>query len=93
MHQTLETYLDIFCNCEWNNWFKLLSLAEFTYNNTFQNSTKMSFFFANYSFHLSFFGGSRSSPGSLSPFHVTSTTEEFTFYLHEVYQYLMQNLK
>jgi len=33
MNQTLEAYLRIFCNCDQNDWFELLPLAEFAYNN------------------------------------------------------------
>jgi len=35
MNQILETYLRIFRNCDQNDWFELLSLADFPYNNAF----------------------------------------------------------
>ena len=54
MNQTLEAYLHIFYNYDQNDWFELLPLAEFTYNNAVQESTKMSPFFANHSFHWHF---------------------------------------
>ena len=34
MNQTLEQYLRIYCNYEQDNWANLLSLAEFSYNNS-----------------------------------------------------------
>src|SRR5436190_4718397 len=42
MNQTLEAYLRIFCNHDQDDWFDLLPLAEFAYNNVTQESTKMS---------------------------------------------------
>ena len=66
MNQTLETYLRIFCNYKQNDWFELLLLAEFAYNNVHQESTKMSPFFTNYGFHLPFLAESQFSPGSPS---------------------------
>jgi len=55
LNQTLETYLCIICNREQNNWFELLSLTEFTLNNAWQESTKISLFFANNRFYLAEF--------------------------------------
>jgi len=44
-------YLRIYVNYQQDNWFQLLGLAEFSYNNAEQSSTKKSPFFANYGFH------------------------------------------
>ena len=51
-NQTLEQYLQIFCNYQQDNWYTLLLLAEFTYNNTPSATTGISLFFANKSYHL-----------------------------------------
>jgi len=90
MNQTLETYLRILCNYEQNDWFEVLSLAKFAYNNAFQESTKMSPFFANYGFHPCFLAESN-SPGS--PTYAAPAAEKFVSYLHEVHERLVQNVK
>ena len=46
-NQTLEQYLQIFCNYQQDNWYTLLPLAEFAYNNTLSATTGISPFFAN----------------------------------------------
>ena len=50
-NQTLEQYLRIFCNYQQDNWFTLLPLAEFAYNNTPSATTGVSPFFANKGYH------------------------------------------
>ena len=50
-NQTLEQYLRIFCNYQQDNWYTLLPLAEFTYNNTPSSTTGISPFFANKGYH------------------------------------------
>jgi len=54
MNQTLEQYLRIYCNYQQDNWSNLLSLAEFSYNNAYQSTTKCSPFYANYGYHPTF---------------------------------------
>ena len=51
-NQTLEQYLQIFCNYQQDNWYTLLLLAEFTYNNTPSATTRISPFFTNKGYHL-----------------------------------------
>jgi hypothetical protein len=34
VNQTLEQYLQIYCNFQQDNWHTLLPIAEFCYNNT-----------------------------------------------------------
>jgi transposase InsO family protein len=51
VNQTLEQYLRIFCDYQQDNWYELLPLAEFTYNNAKHSSTQISPFFANYGYH------------------------------------------
>jgi len=50
-NQTLEQYLQTYCDYQQTNWAKLLPLAEFTYNNTSSSTTGMSPFFANKGYH------------------------------------------
>src|SRR5271167_1048341 len=51
VNQVLEQYLRIFCDYQQDDWFKLLPLAEFAYNNAQHASTKTSPFYANYGYH------------------------------------------
>ena len=51
-NQTLEQYLWIFCNYQQDNWYTLLPLAEFAYNNTLSATTGISLFFANKGYNL-----------------------------------------
>ena len=50
-NQTLEQYLRIFCNYQQDNWYMLLPLGEFAYNNTPSTTTGISPFFANKGYH------------------------------------------
>ena len=50
-NQTVEQYLHIFCNYQQDNWYTLLPLVEFTYNNTPSSTTGISPFFANKGYH------------------------------------------
>ena len=51
VNQSLEQYLRQYCNYEQDNWYDLLPLAEYAYNNSATMATQMSPFFANYGFH------------------------------------------
>ena len=50
-NQTLEQYLRIFCNYQQDNWYTLLLLVEFAYNNTLSATTRISPFFTNKGYH------------------------------------------
>jgi hypothetical protein len=50
----LEQYLQAYCNYQQNSWNHLLPMAEFCYNNSCSESTKVSPFFTNYSYHPCF---------------------------------------
>ena len=54
VNQVLEQYLQCSINYHQDNWVDLLPLAEFAYNNTIQDSTKQTPFFANYGHHPRF---------------------------------------
>jgi hypothetical protein len=51
LNQTLEQYLQIFCNYKQDNWSELLPLAEFTYNSAPSTTAGVSPFFANIGYH------------------------------------------
>src|SRR5437667_2019071 len=51
VNQVLEQYLRIFCDYQQDNWYQLLPLAEFVYNNAQNASTGVSPFYANYGYH------------------------------------------
>ena len=51
VNQTLEQYLRAFCNYDQNDWYELLPLAEYTYNNSMTEATGMSLFYANYGYN------------------------------------------
>jgi len=51
---TLEQYLRVYCNYQHDDWGRLLPIAEFCYNNTQTETTKITPFFANYGYHRRF---------------------------------------
>ena len=51
VNQTLEQYLQIYCDYQQDDWHQLLPLAEFVYNNAHNSSTHVSPFFANSGYH------------------------------------------
>ena len=50
-NQTLEQYIQVYCNYQQDNWFGLLPLAEFTYNNAPSVTTTVTLFYANKGYH------------------------------------------
>ena len=51
-NQTLKQYLHVYCNYQQDNWFKLLSLMKFAYNNAPSTTTGVSSFFTNKGYYL-----------------------------------------
>ncbi len=51
MNQTVETYLRHYINKNQNNWVQLLSTAQFVYNNTQNETTEETPFWANYEYN------------------------------------------
>jgi len=51
VNQVLGGYLRIFVNYDQDDWYHLLPLAEFAYNNSVTNAHNMTPFFANYGYH------------------------------------------
>jgi hypothetical protein len=87
MNQTLEQYIRIYCNYQQDDWFDLLPLAEFAYNNVTQESTKMSPFYANYGFNPRFLSEVQ-LPKDSAP-----AAEDFALHLHEIHERLVENVK
>jgi hypothetical protein len=88
MNQTLEAYLHIFCSYEQDDWFNLLPLAEFAYNNATQQSTKMSPFYANYGLHPRFI-----SQIQVPSEHAAPAAADFAMHLHNIHDRLVENVK
>lgn len=51
VNSVMEQYLRGYVNYEQDNWSDLLPIAEFAYNNSWHNSSKMSPFMASYGYH------------------------------------------
>jgi hypothetical protein len=51
VNQSLEMFLRTFVNYDQDDWYQLLPLAEYAYNNSVTSATNMSPFFANYGFN------------------------------------------
>ena len=50
-NQTLEQYIWVYCNYQQDNWFTLLLLVEFAYNNALSVTTTVTLFYANKGYH------------------------------------------
>jgi hypothetical protein len=88
MNQTLEAYLRISCSYNQDDWVDWLPLAEFAYNNSRQESTKMTPFFANYGYNPRFI-----SQFEIPPEHSAPAAEDFGSHLHEIHERLVENVK
>jgi Integrase zinc binding domain/Chromo (CHRromatin Organisation MOdifier) domain/Integrase core domain len=86
VNQVLEQYLRIFCDYQQDNWFELLPLAEFSYNNAQHASTLMSPFFANYGVNPRFSLQVSNDP-SQNP-----AAEDLVARLKTIHQQLKENL-
>jgi len=80
-NSTLEQYLRAYVNYEQGDWKELLPMAEFAYNNGYQESTKHTPFFANYGTNPEYqaighvIQGRTTSPEDMSQLHDTLQTE------------------
>ena len=54
MNQVIEQYLRIFLSYQQDDWINYLPLAEFSYNNTIHQSTRMTPFYAARGYHPRF---------------------------------------
>ena len=50
-NQSLEGYLQLYCNYQQDNWPNLLPVAEFAYNNAPHSTMQVSPFFTNYRYN------------------------------------------
>ena len=89
MNQILEQYLWLYCNYQQDDWYNLLPLAEFAYNNTYQDTTKASLFYANYS-HYSRFNPELYSKTTTS---ISMSTEKCTKFLWGLHDWLVKTIK
>ena len=84
-NQTLEQYLQSYCNYQQDNWSELLPLAEFTYNNAPSATTRVSPFFANKGYHPNI---------SVYPEHnmTSARAHEYAVNLDSLHQYLHEEM-
>ena len=81
MNQTLEQYLQVYCNYQQDNWLDLLPITKFAYNNALNAITGISPFFANKGYHLSI-------SACLDQDLVSSTARHFVTDLEELHTQL-----
>jgi hypothetical protein len=86
VNQTLEQYLQIYCNFQQDNWHTLLPIAEFCYNNTPSSTTGVSPFFANKGYNPAFSIHSEYVLASLK-------AQELVTDLHELHSKLWINIQ
>ena len=80
-NQTLEQYIRVYCNYQQDNWFTLLLLTEFAYNNAPSATTTVTPFYANKGYHPNF---------TIHPERELSSSyaQEFVTDLEELHQHL-----
>jgi hypothetical protein len=88
VNQTLETYLRAFVNYEMSNWYDLLPVAEFAYNNAKGASTKMTPFFANYGYHPA-----AHNPTELRTIARNPASRLYAHWMKEVHEEAIKNLQ
>jgi hypothetical protein len=86
IYQTLEQYLQIYCNFQQNNWHSLLPITEFCYNNTPSSTTGVLPFFANKGYNPVFTIHSEYELASLK-------AQELVTDLQELYSKLWVNIQ
>ena len=89
MNQIMEQYLRLYCNYQQDNWYELLPLAEFAYNNAYQDTTKASPFYANYGLHPHF----NPELHSKATTSISISTEERAKLLWSLYDQLVKTVK
>ena len=84
-NQTLEQYIRVYCNYQQDNWFMLLPLVEFAYNNAPSTTTTITPFYANKGYHLNL---------TIHPERELSSscTQEFITDLDELHQHLREHM-
>jgi hypothetical protein len=87
LNQILEQYLRAFCDYAQDNWVELLPLAQFAYNNAFQESIKTSPFYATYGYNPAF-DGQLAITSAASP-----AAEEYVDYLKALHEVLKDEMR
>ena len=84
-NQTLEQYIRVYCNYQQDNWYQLLPLGEFVYNNAPSATMKVTPFYANKGYHPNL---------TIHPErNLTSPrAQEFVTDLDELHQHLQENM-
>ena len=80
-NQTLEQYIQVYCNYQQDNWYQLPPLSKFAYNNALSAMTKVAPFYANKGYHPNL---------TIHPEHdlVSPWAQEFVTDLDELHQHL-----
>jgi len=89
MNQTVEQYLRIYCNYQQDNWYELLPVAEFAYNNSHQPTIGCSPFYANYGVHPRF----HTNPKISSEIDSVPAAKELADRLQQIHDILIENVK
>ena len=82
VNQTLEQYLQIYCNYQQDNWAELLPLAQFSFNNSPSATTGVSPLFANKGYHSNLTVKSKIGLSSTPAQEYTSDLSELHDFLH-----------
>ena len=81
----MEQYIWVYCNYQQDNWYRLLPLGKFTYNNAPSATTKVTPFYANKGYHP-----------NLTVYPERDLTspqaQEFVIDLDELHQHLRENM-
>ena len=88
INQVLEQYLRIFCDYQQDDWYQLLPLAEFAYNNAQHSSTGVSPFYANNGHHPRATPRLAAIEGTCNP-----SAEELVGKLNEIHSQLRSQLE
>ena len=80
-NQTPEQYIWVYCNYQQDNWYQLLPLSEFAYNNALSAMTKVTPFYANKGYHP-----------NLTVHPERDLTWEFVTDLDKLHQHLQENM-
>ena len=84
-NQTLEQYIWVYCNYQQDNWYRLLPLSKFAYNNAPSATTKVTPFYANKGYHPNL---------TVHPERdlTSPRDQEFITDLNELHQHLRENM-
>ena len=84
-NQNLEQYIQVYCNYQQDNWFRLLPLAEFAYNNALSATTTVTPFYANKGYYPNL-------TIHLERELASSQAKEFVTDLNKLHQHLQEHM-